>query len=80
MKSPKSFEAGAARLEEILEKMADRETPLAEAVRLYAEAADLMAYCTETLEKAQLQIREIDAKWAASQPPQEDNHDTAELS
>ena len=49
------------RLEAILEQMQQPETTLAESVKLYAEAASLMDYCNSTLEKATLQLDEIDA-------------------
>jgi exodeoxyribonuclease VII small subunit len=42
--------------------MQDEQTTLAEAVKLYAEAASLMEYCHTALEKTSLQIEEIDAK------------------
>ncbi len=64
MKNPKSFEEGAARLEELLARIGDENTPLTQAVKLYAEAADLLAYCTQTLDQARLQIEEIDARMA----------------
>lgn len=84
MKTPKNFEAGMARLDEILAKMNDSETPLTQAVKLYAEAAQVMAYCTQTLDQAQLEIQEIDAKWDAPDAPavrnaQEDDHDAADV-
>ncbi len=59
MKKPKNFEDGLARLELILEK---ENTPLNESLKLYSEAAELVAYCNATLDAAQLQIEEIDAK------------------
>ena len=52
MKAPKSYEEGMERLNAIL----------AEAVKLYTEAASLMEYCHTALEKTSLQIEEIDAK------------------
>lgn len=64
MKTPKSFEAGLARLQEILALLADEATPLAQAVRLYAEAAELVAYCDGALQDAKVQIEEIDQKLA----------------
>lgn len=66
MKTPKSFEEGVARLEALLEKMSDDATPLAETVKLYAEAAALIDYCNTALNTAELQIREIDVKLARS--------------
>ena len=61
MKAPKSYEEGMERLNAILAKMQDEQTTLAEAVKLYAEAASLMEYCHTALEKTSLQIEEIDA-------------------
>ncbi len=63
MKTPKNFEEGICRLEEILANIADETTPIAQAVKLYAEAAELLAYCNTTLASASLQIEEIDAKF-----------------
>ncbi len=62
MRAPKSYEEGIVRLEEILTKMQSEETSLADSVKLYAEAATLMEYCHTALEKAALQIEEIDAR------------------
>ena len=64
MKAPKSFEEGMDRLETILDRMQQPETTLAESIKLYAEAASLMDYCHSTLEKATLQLDEIDAQRA----------------
>ena len=61
MRAPKSFEDGMARLETILSQMQSEETTLTESVKLYAEAASLMEYCHAALEKASLQMEEIDA-------------------
>ena len=62
MRAPKSFEDGMARLETILSQMQSEETTLSESVKLYAEAASLMEYCHAALEKASLQMEEIDAR------------------
>ena len=72
MRAPKSFEDGMARLETILTQMQSEETTLAESVKLYAEAAALMEYCKATLEKATLQLEEIDAARPQSTAPAED--------
>lgn len=66
MKAPKTFEEGMTRLEEILAKMQSDETSLAESVKLYAEAANLVEYCSQTLGKVSLQIEEIDSRLAAA--------------
>lgn len=61
MRAPKSFEDGLARLQGILEKLQSEDTPLADSVKLYAEAAELIRYCSGALNSARLQIEEIDA-------------------
>jgi exodeoxyribonuclease VII small subunit len=78
MKTPKSFEDGAARLEDILAQIRDEATPLEQAVKLYAEAAELMAFCHASLDDAKLKIEEIDAKVKAAMPQtmQEPSDDT----
>ena len=62
MKAPKTFEEGMTRLEDILAKMQSDDTSLAESVKLYAEAASLVEYCSRTLGKVSLQIEEIDSR------------------
>lgn len=61
MKQPKSFEEGMQRLQELLGVLQDDATPLAQSVKVYAEAAGLISYCKQTLDDAQLKIEEIDA-------------------
>ena len=65
MKSPKSFEEGMSRLDAILDQMQQEDTTL-------TNSASLMDYCHAALEKASLQMDEIDAKRAPTVP------DTAE--
>lgn len=62
MKQPKSFEEGMQRLQEVLAAMQEETTPLAQSVKLYAEAASLISYCKQTLDDAKLKIEEIDAQ------------------
>lgn len=64
MKQPKSFEEGMQRLQELLTVLQDDTTPLAQSVKMYAEAAGLIAYCKQTLDEAKLQVEEIDAELA----------------
>lgn len=64
MKQPKSFEEGMQRLQELLAVLQDDTTPLAQSVKLYAEAASLIHYCKQTLDDAKLKIEEIDAELA----------------
>ena len=61
MKQPKSFEEGMERLQSLLRQLQDESTPLADSVKLYAEAAGLIHYCNTALDKAKLQVEEIDA-------------------
>ena len=61
MKQPKSFEEGMERLQSLLGQLQDESTPLADSVKLYAEAAGLIHYCNTALDKAKLQVAEIDA-------------------
>ena len=64
MKQPKSFEEGMERLQSLLGQLQDESTPLADSVKLYAEAAGLIHYCNTALDKAKLQVEEIDARVA----------------
>ena len=61
MRAPKSFEEGMDRLNTILAQMQQEDTSLADSVKLYAEAAGLIHYCNTALDKAKLQVEEIDA-------------------
>ena len=67
MRAPKSFEDGLARLQGILDRLQSEETPLAESVKLYAEAAELIRYCNDTLNSAKLQMEDIDAALMAQE-------------
>lgn len=66
MKQPKSFEEGMQRLQELLVILQDDATPLAQSVKVYAEAANLIQYCKHTLDDAKLRIEEIDVQLAQS--------------
>lgn len=66
MKQPKSFEEGMQRLQELLVLLQDDATPLAQSVKVYAEAANLIQYCKQTLDDTKLRIEEIDVQLAQS--------------
>ena len=66
MKKEMTFEAAGTELDAILAELSDSETPLDRSL-LYARAAELIAFCNETLQKAQITIDEIDAKNAGKQ-------------
>lgn len=58
-KKTKNFEQAMARLEEIAQLLASQEATLDGSLQLYSEATELIAYCNEQLNKAQLQIQTI---------------------
>ncbi|MEG0877396.1 MAG: exodeoxyribonuclease VII small subunit [Oscillospiraceae bacterium] len=55
-----TFESASTELSEILDKLSNDETPLDEALNLYAKAAKLIAFCNDTLQNAKIRIEEID--------------------
>lgn len=57
-----SFEQAMAELEDILETIASKDTPLQQSIDLYARAAALISTCNQTLGEAQVQIEEISKK------------------
>ena len=57
-----TFENASERLDKILAQLSEEETPLDEAITLYAEAAKLIAFCNDTLKNAKLRVEEIDAE------------------
>ena len=60
MKQPKSFEEGMVLLLGLLTQLQDDTTPLADSVKLYAEAAGLIHYCNTAQDTALLQVQEND--------------------
>lgn len=72
MKKDMTFESAGADLEAILNELSDGETPLERSLTLYAKAAELIAFCDETLKKAQVTIEEIDARLAGREEAQEE--------
>ena len=75
MRAPKSFEEGLTRLETLLAQMQSQETTLAESVKMYAEAASLIDYCHAALDKASLQMEEIERKITGGEnAPQEEQN------
>lgn len=71
MKQPKSFEEGIARLKESLDILGQENTSLSDSVKIYAEAAGLIRYCHDCLEKHRLQVEEIDLQLAQLGGPKE---------
>lgn len=63
-----TFEQAMERLQALLTQLQNEATPLNEAVKLYAEAADLLAFCHGALSDAKLKIEEIDVRLAKTLP------------
>ena len=60
-KTPKSFEAAIAQLEEIVTAMESRELPLEEALDRYQTGIGLLRYCQDTLSRAEVRIEALEA-------------------
>ena len=58
-KTEKSFEESYSRLEKILEKLESEDVTLEETIKLYEEGLTLTKFCYETLNNAELRIKEI---------------------
>lgn len=54
-----SFEEALSRLEEIVSKLEDESISLESSIKLYEEGIKLSKICTETLEKAELRIENV---------------------
>jgi len=52
-----TYEAGYAKLQEVLGLLENGDTPLEESLKLYAEGTQLAAHCATQLEKAELTVR-----------------------
>ncbi len=63
------FEDAMGRLQEIVARLESGEAPLEEAMALFEEGAKLSALCYNTLDRAELKIREL----AVLQPEEEDD-------
>lgn len=57
-----SYEQARDSLHDILQKLQDENTPIEEALKLYAKAADMLSQCNELLRKVELQMEEIDVR------------------
>ena len=52
-----SYEDGYTRLQEILSRLENGDTPLEESLKLYAQGTQLVAHCAAKLEEAELTVR-----------------------
>lgn len=64
-----SFEEALSRLESIVEELEDESILLEDSIKLYEEGIKLSKICTNTLEQAELQIKNVHEQHA-------DNEDT----
>ncbi len=55
------FEDAMARLQEIVTRLEAGDAPLEEALQLFEEGAKLSALCYNTLDRAELKVRELTA-------------------
>jgi len=60
MKKKLKFEEAMGRLEEITALLSDQTTALDQALKLYSEAVELSAFCSQKLDQAQLQLSLIE--------------------
>lgn len=54
-----TFESAMKRLEEIVRQLEAGELPLAESLERYQESMQLVKYCRDQLDKAELQLEEL---------------------
>lgn len=59
MKEPLSFEEALSRLETIVDELEDESITLDQSIELYEEGIELSRLCTETLEEAELRIKNV---------------------
>jgi len=52
-----SYEDGYVRLQDILSRLENGDTPLEESLKLYAQGSQLAAHCAARLEEAELTVR-----------------------
>ncbi len=62
-----TYENASCELDDILEEMSSESVTLQQSLKLYARAAELIAFCTSSLQDAQLKIEEINAKLQAEE-------------
>ena len=55
-----SLEEAFARLDELVEKMEDREIPLEESFRIYKEGVDLLRQCNEKIDRVEKNMQQLD--------------------
>ena len=66
-----TFETASEELDQILRELSQEETTLDRSLELYAQAAELVAFCNETLANAQMKIDEITDRLETAISPKE---------
>lgn len=56
-----TFESAGEKLSEILALLEKDDTTLDNSIKLYSQAAELIAFCSDTISKAQIKVDEIDS-------------------
>lgn len=59
MKKNLTFEAAMERLEKVVAQLDAGEATLDESLKLFAEGAQLLAFCNNALEKAELTLQQV---------------------
>ncbi|MCR4752591.1 MAG: exodeoxyribonuclease VII small subunit [Eubacterium sp.] len=57
-----SLEEAFARLDELVEKLEDRDVPLEESFQIYKEGMDLLKSCNEKIDKVEKKMQQINAE------------------
>ena len=71
MKKKITFETASEELDQILRELSQEETTLDRSLELDAQAAELVAFCNETLANAQMKIDEITDRLETAISPKE---------
>ena len=71
MKKKITFETASEELDQILRELSQEETTLDRSLELYAQAAELVAFCNETLANSQMKIDEITDRLETAISPKE---------
>ncbi len=59
-----SLEEAFARLDELVEKLEDRDVPLEESFQIYKEGMDLLKSCNEKIDRVEKKMQQINAEGA----------------
>ena len=63
------FEQALIRIDEIVKTMSDDQIGLSKALELFKEAAELIAFCNDTINTAELTVEEYKKKFVSEEEP-----------